>query len=154
MTEQDLSPAEIVTAIRAFSSEVGPRTYCSVSISTSGDSRGVVMGVCYPDGMGYDKNRPQFYVYGNTFRDVVAKLSEGWAERCKIYYAETIKRMAVTIITITYDIGECSDNALRGSGFDASEVKRFSAAACELANTMADRGPFTVLTLDNSNEAL
>lgn len=151
--EQDLSPAEIVAAIRTLGLEVGPRAYCSVSISTSSDSRGSVMGVCYPDGMGYDKNRPQFYVYADTFRDVVAKLTEGWCERSEIYRADTIKKMAVTIITITYDIGECSDNALRGSGFDASEVKRFSAAACELANTMAERGPFTVLTLDNSNEA-
>lgn len=151
--QNDLSAAEILAETRAIKESIDVTAYVSVGISASPDARGVVQGVCYPDGVGGRGNQPQFYVYADTFREVLKILAEGWAERAATYRADTIKKMAVSIIQITYELGECSDNALRGAGFDASEVKRFSGAACEMANSMAERGPFTVLTLNNSNEA-
>jgi hypothetical protein len=152
MIEQDLSPAEIFAALAALKAEVGPKAYISVSVTLAEgeNSKPEIHGCVYPTGI---LGGGRMNMKGESWRDLIAAMNAKWEAARATYENETRRRMALAIIEITYSIGECSDNALRGHGFDASEVKRFSAAACELANTMAERGPFTVLTLNNSNEA-
>lgn len=148
MTEQDISPAEIMAALKA---QVGEKSYVSVNITLSeyAHSKPEMHGAVYPAGL---CGGGQIRVEADTWRDLIATMNAKWEEVRNTYENETRRRMALAIIETTYAIGECSDNALRGQGFTADEVKRLSATACELANSMAERGPFTVLTLDNSNE--
>ena len=152
MTEQDLTPAEICAALVTLKAQIGDNAYLSVTVSLSDSafSKPSMYGSVYPTGL---CGGGQMRVESDTWRGLVAEMTSKWEEARHTYENETMRRMALAIIETTYALGECSDNALRGQKFSADEVKRFSAAACELASTMADRGPFTVLTLDNSNEA-
>lgn len=146
--QPDLTVSEIIAALSALRAEVGPKCYATVGISARDTG---VSGCCYPNDL---MNGEQFYVTGATFREVIEKLNAGWAERSATYHRETVKKMALAIISITQDIGECSDAALRGSGFDAKDVQRFGVEACDLANEMAGRGPFSILIhAANANEA-
>lgn len=150
--QQDLTPAEIGEALVALKTKVGEASYLNVCV-TLGDSRyskPEMSGVIYPNGL---IGKGRIGAQENSWRDLIATMNAKWEEARDTYESETRRRMALAIIETTYALGECSDNALRGQNFSADEVRRLSVSACELANSMAERGPFSVVVHGAANEA-
>jgi hypothetical protein len=58
---------------------------------------------------------------------------------------KTIRKMALAIIDVTEDQGECPEASLRLRDFLPRDILRYHAEACELATKMAAGGPFAVL---------
>lgn len=143
-----MTPKEIQTELEAIRRDVGPSAYISLSITTH-DEKPVYIGL-YPYGM--TKNEGYLHVCGTFFADTINDLRDKWAEY-RASFAKTITRkMALAIIRLTDEFGECSDAALRNE-FDAGQVAAYGTDACELANTMAAKGPFVITALAGANAA-
>lgn len=141
----DLTIAEARAAFRALAAAMGSKAYFSASLR--GEDATLLMAGLYPKGI---TGRECFYVYADTWADLVAKARGAWAEKSGVYTATTMRAMALKIIEITADIGECTDAALRAT-FGADEVERFADAAAEQANALAAGGPFSVTITTGAN---
>jgi hypothetical protein len=75
-----------------------------------------------------------------------------WEEYRERFAQTVTRKMALAIIRLTDEFGECTDAALRDE-FDAGQVAAYSAEACALANTMAAKGPFTIIAVAGANAA-
>lgn len=155
MTKKLSDPAEIVAAFTALREEIGPRAqvFPSVGVPSAhwvNNRKPLSCGV-YPAGMSGDSRDQYFSVEADGWDELLALVRATWAERSDTYAAEKVKAMAAAIIRTTYETGGCSDAQLRAE-FEAEDVKRFAARACELANEMADKGPFTVTVAAGAND--
>lgn len=72
------------------------------------------------------------------------------AETRDAHDATAIRAMALKIIELTADHGECTDAALR-QHFDAGDVARLGDRAAADANEIAAGGPFAIVALGGSN---
>lgn len=143
-----MTPREIQAELETIRRDVGPNAYISLSITTH-DEGPVYIGL-YPYGM--VKNEAYLHVRGVFFADTLNAMRDKWAEY-KVRFAETVTRkMALAIIRITDEFGECTDAALREE-FDAGKVAAYSEDACKLADTMAAKGPFTIKAVAGANAA-
>lgn len=144
---QDLTLTEARDAFKAFTASVGPKARCSAELCVSmGDA--TVYAFFQPrDSVGGGN----FLIYADTWRDLLTKCEEKWAEFSERHAANLIREMALAIIDITADHGECSDAALRAK-FDAADVMRFGERACEQATEMASNGPFSIVSLSGAND--
>jgi hypothetical protein len=148
---QDLTHAEARAAFRELAKAIGPKCNIYPTLNLY-DERGCDINTSvYPNGL-TGREREQFSVKANTYREALAKIEEAWAERSDTYAAKTIREMALAIISITADQGECSDAALRAQ-FDAADVIRFGERAVAQANEIASTGPFTIVRLSGANDA-
>lgn len=147
----DLTHAEACKAFDAFNASVGSKSYTSAGLNMSAytASKGALQ--CFFRPQGSDHNKPLFTLYANSWRDLLACCEEAWAEHSDLHAANTIREMALAIIAITADQGECTDAALRAK-FDAADVKRFGEQACAQATEMAANGPFSIVTLTGAND--
>lgn len=97
----------------------------------------------YPNDI-IDGGKHEFFK-GSTFDEVLAA-GMAWTKA----YAPTphnalIRRMALAIIEITDEHGECTSALLRAKTFSADEIKRHHAEACVRAGEMAGNAPFSVI---------
>jgi hypothetical protein len=138
---------EIHTELRALRSEIGIKTEIYLSIDASYDATRPVTGILYPFGM---SGEGQLFVRGAGFDEVIAALRAEWDERKADFAKETTKKMALAIIRITDELGTCSDAALRVD-FDAAQIAQFGVEACTLADTMASKGPFSIIATSGKN---
>jgi hypothetical protein len=146
MKAEDLTIAEARAAFRSLSAEINPRADVFVSVNggtTGSDLRATV----YPEGM---TRSASFPIFGDTWRELLDAARSEWAKRSATYNAATIRAMALKIIEVTADIGECTDRALRAD-FGLGDVERFAEAAAEQANALAAGGPFSVTITSGAN---
>ena len=149
MTVQpDLTHAEARTAFRELAATIGPRCGVHPGINSHGIDNGDLYASVYPDGITYQSH---FGVSANTYRELVEKIEAEWAVRGETHAAKTTREMALAIISITADQGECTDAALRAT-FDAADVARYGERACEQATEMASNGPFSIVKLAGANQ--
>lgn len=156
-TEQDISPREFRSALHEFQKELGSRASVLVSVndhafdgydqSRTNHYQTNFRGAVYLDGM---SNGLTFMEGRDTLRDLLATLQEKWVTYKHQHELVTIRKMALAIIRITSELGECTDAALR-SEFSTELVQRFGAQACAHADDMAGRGPFTIITMGGAN---
>lgn len=149
--ESDFSHAEARRYFRAFCREIGAVATCDVSLSSELRGEHFAALTSYLRPRGWKTNAPQLTFFGNTYRELLAATREGWAEHSNLHAANTIREMALAIIAITADQGECTDAALRAK-FDAADVTRFGERACEQATEMASNGPFSIVKLSGAND--
>jgi hypothetical protein len=103
-------------------------------------------------GIGGVGGSQDFRVDGDTFAELHNALTTKWAEYEAKHRAETIRRMALAIIRITAELGECTDAALRNCGeFDPGQIKSYGEQACNDANDIAGRGPFSIIVKGGAN---
>lgn len=152
LTVAEMSAEEYRTAIKGFLSTVGIRAEAYTSLNEAGPLFHVSF---YPQGIARSSIRSDdnyLRVEGDTFSELYQKLTDGWAEYEARYKTQTIRKMALAIIRITADLGECTDAALRNCGeFDSAQVARYGAQACADANEIADKGPFSIITIGGAN---
>ncbi|MES3028531.1 MAG: hypothetical protein V4820_11835 [Pseudomonadota bacterium] len=149
-TQPDLTHAEAIVAFREMAQTIGPKAELYPGLSVNRHSAdGNLHTAIYPEGI---LAKGLFHVKADTYRETLAKVAAEWEARGATYIATTIREMALAIITITADLGECTDAALRAK-FDAADIARYGERACEQATSMASNGPFSIVKLTGANDA-
>lgn len=152
MTAQqpDLTHTEALVAFGELAKAIGPKAEVYPGLNVIRHSLGCALHTAvYPAGI---LGKGVFHVKADTYRETLAKIEADWEERGSTYIAKTVREMALAIIAITADQGECTDAALRAQ-FDASDVTKFGERACEQATEMASNGPFSIVKLSGANDA-
>lgn len=142
--------SEIQAGCRALAEKVGPESYVSLSITNDCTSASL-----YTKGLIRDpEDVGSFAVFAHNFTDPAAalqELEEKWRAEREARSGRTIEQMALSIIRLTAEFGECTDAALRAEyGQDVTEL---GAEALERANSMAANGPFSIRTTQSANAA-
>lgn len=146
----DLSHAEAAEAFRAFAAEIGPKAEVYVALNVHFDSFSEKLHVSiYPKGI---CKSCAAYVYSDTYTEALAAARSKWAEVGDESAAETIRSMALKIISITADEGVCSELSLVRA-FSAAEVKSYGERACEEATRISGNRPFTIVRAASDVEA-
>lgn len=148
--QPDLTHAEAMIAFRELAREIGPKAELYPGLSVSHPILGEALYTSvYPEGI---LGKGLFYVRASDYRETLVKVAAEWEERGSTYIAKTVREMALAIIAITADQGECTDAALRAQ-FDAADVAKYGERACEQATEMASNGPFSIVKLSGANDA-
>ena len=147
--EQLLHPRDVSAAFKDFAIEIGPKAAAHLSITT--DSVPCYCGI-YPNGHSARAGgvAEYFSVRAGSWDELLVAAREEWAQRSDLNAENKTKALALKIIELTFQHGECTDAMLRAD-FDAAEVERYGAQAVERANTMAERGPFEIIRLAGAN---
>jgi len=138
---------EIRAQLAALKAEVGSKAEVSFTVGLDSPPAYVYLA---PYGL---LGKPTLIERGNSFEECFEKITSRWRECAESHRAEIVKRIALAIIRLTAELGECSDAALRVE-FDSTEVSRYGQEACELADKMAANGPFKIVATagDNTGE--
>lgn len=136
-----MSPTEAKTFCIDFSKSIGPRGKVWISISESHEEKPLTF--CVYDNWPRDDGK--IHGLADTFEDAVEQITKLWqANRDKIE-DENVKALALEIISTTDRKGSCSEADLRLLyRFNTDDIARLGEKACEVANRMAGRGPFTI----------
>lgn len=148
---KDLTHAEAREAFLALAKGFGPKCDISPGINSALNARPEALSA-YIRPNGYVLGAASFFVHADTWRDLLAKSAALLAEHTDLHASNVIREMALAIIAITADLGECTDAALRAK-FDAADVQRYGDRACEQASAMASNGPFSIVKLAGANDA-
>ena len=146
--QADLTLSEARDAFMAFKARVSSKCSCDPRIETSGPH--LVTAYFQPEG--YGPNAPFFTMKADTLRDLLAACEAKWSEYSDQHGVNVTREMALAIICITADLGECTDAALRAK-FDAADIARYGDRACAQATEMAGLGPFSIVKLSGANDA-
>lgn len=146
-----MTPQEIKNEIDAIASELGKKAYVSLHIGSGPvwNNDGALSLTAYPQGIGSDKHR--ISVNAHAFEDAILLLRASIGESVAKINADTIRKLAIAIMTLTADAGECSDAGLRAQGFAQSEIDQHGKAACEEATRIGSGGPFEIVRLSGAN---
>ena len=139
--------AEIQNECTAIAKSVGPKAYVSVTVKN--DVGLPVSACCYFDGIVGDEKA---FTLGKTFEEALRSLRNVVESRRAEREAKTIRAMAVSIIQLTADYGECTDAALRAE-FSNSELEAYGEAAIEQANQLSANRPFNIVAIVGANAA-
>ncbi len=145
-----MMPKELHAELTAIKTMVGIKAYVSLSLDADRYSEGIVYIAIYPFGICADQGH--IHARADTFEDALVKIREEWNRHREQYCADATRKMALAIIRITHELGQCSDAALRDE-FDAAEIASLGAGACSLADTMAGKGPFRIVKAAKANVA-
>ncbi|MEY9806938.1 hypothetical protein [Bradyrhizobium elkanii] len=148
---KDLSPQEYREHVKAFLPTVGLKAEIFTSIETLAWKKKPYSASLYAHGI-TNSHRGYLHVEGDTLAEVWSALQEKWAEHRDQHRIEVTRKMALAIIRLTTELGECTDAALR-SEFDPAEIKSYGDDACAEANAMAGRGPFSIAMKGGANGA-
>lgn len=130
--------------------EIGGTAWVSVRLTHSDSvAEGNFSCSVWPDGAVGDL---AFCVYDDDLTALLVKARAAWEDYTAPYHRKMIRKMALAIIRITADIGHCTDAALRAE-FGPILLARYGADACLDANKIADKGPFSIVTLGGDNGA-
>lgn len=117
---------------------IGAHIYCRI---TSVD---VTISV-YPKGI-LDQERVEGTSRNDNFSEAFAELRSAWMARRERYDVEMIRNMALAIIRITADRGQCDAFALRADKFTQEDIDAYGERAVEDANRIAAGGPFSIVS--------
>lgn len=149
-----MTPTEIKTALDTMKNEIGPKADITLSINAMDafehDSKEPVRLSVYPFGMVQSKG--WFAIRSATFDGAISSARIKWTEYSDEHRLQTTKNMALAIIRLTTEVGECFDAALRQE-FDAAVIARWGDDACKVADEMAGRGPFRIKRKRGANAA-
>lgn len=145
----DLTNAEAKAAFRELLGALHSDAYISAGLTLSNYEQNKPILHAYIRPEGHMKG-DTVTVFAETWRDLVEKSRDEIAARADHRAVAVTRAMALKIIEITADLGECTDRALRAE-FDAKDVTAYSARAAEQANELASNGPFSVVITDGAN---
>jgi len=137
-------------ALRELADDAGPQAWIDCDINPSRGAKGFVGACLYPNGI-TGRGDHCVRVFADTFLEAVEKLERAWEARKSLADKHTIRKMALAVIEISTDQGECSDAALRGAGFSHHQVAAMGEAACAEATRLAAGGPFSIVQTAGSN---
>jgi hypothetical protein len=141
-----MTPTEIKDALKLLNGRVGPGCYVDVTITGASYDKTVIAGTILQHGGKSSR------VVADDWQEVIRLMTEAVVNGRDAFQAALIKNMALAIIRLTDEHGECTDSMLR-SEFDAGDVTAFLDRALERADAMAGNGPFSVRRVAGSNAA-
>ena len=136
--------------LAALHDEVGPKAYISITVRADRLS-----GSLYTHGIAPSRDTPDAFDVWSDLRDPIAivdDLHAKWLAERERRCGRTLERMALEIIRLTAEFGECTDAALRAE-FDPKSIADLAGKAVERANEMASNGPFSIRTTALANAA-
>jgi hypothetical protein len=140
MTEA-MSASDLTDACAALKLTIGAKASVSIVISNTryhtGDAVGIIV---YPAGFGATES-----FRGATWSEAFAAAYAWAATHKQIRRNNIIRKMALAIISITDEFGECAEARLRAVDFTREEITEFHEAACARASEMCASAPFSVL---------
>lgn len=144
-----MTPHEIVTAIKALEQKVGPKSQVYVSLRACGLSASLYSkGICQERD---DVSAIGVNADGSDFAEILTALEANWLAAKAGRNERIIEKMALEIIRLTAEFGQCTDAALRAEfGADVADL---SGLATVKANEMAQNGPFEVVVMRSANAA-
>lgn len=143
-----MTPQEIRAELTALAAEIGPKARLSVSVTVS-DYSNKLTGSIYP--VGITGSSVCLHVQGvETWPEVVSAMRLRWEEHRDLHASNATKGMALAIIRLTAENGECTDSALRCE-FVQQEIDLYGDAAAALATEMGGNGPFEIVRLGVGN---
>ncbi len=130
---------EYQTEIAAFRKEIGGEAtvYTSIASFEKGASASL-----YPRGVSYD---PAVRAVATTFDELIINLRSEWAKFSDEFDRKQTRLLAIAIIELTADQGECAEPALRGRGFSQADIDRLGEKAAEEATRLSTLGPFAIV---------
>lgn len=96
---------------------------------------------------------PYKVFFAPTWAEAFAQASAFAASQRVVLRNTLIRKMALAIIELTDEHGECAAIRLTGKGFSPANVAAYHQAACVRAGEMAMGAPFAVLRLSDLGEA-
>lgn len=142
-----MTPLEIQAEAEKFRLEIGEHAWLSVGIGSRGMAEKPCTATLYADGITKDRT---LGVDAVDWPDLFVVLRATWSSRQVEIRHKTIRKMAMEVIRLTAEFGECTDAALRQT-FRADEIKRYAADAIKDANDMAVNGPFDITFMPQPN---
>jgi hypothetical protein len=149
ITTELAPPAEAMTAadikrhIKAIAAVVGPQVIASASVSINKYEQHECSIALYLD----DYYRGGEYFRADTWSEAIAAAYEWASTRSAIWRDTMIRKLALAIIDLTDQHGECTERLLLTRDFTSATVREFHEAACARANEMAGGAPFRVVLL-------
>jgi hypothetical protein len=153
VTSSDLTLAEALEALQAFAASIGSKCEAHAGLNLhrrGGSASKLLTGQIYPMGL---LGKVTLWPEGDTWRELLADCEARWAAHRALHESNIVRKMALAIIAITADQGECTDAALRAE-FDPGDVARHGEAACDAATEMASNGPFTIIRMRGANAGI
>lgn len=145
----EMTATEYRTAILTLAKSIGPRAQIWTTMNDEGK---LFHASLYSRGIGGPGGQLDFRTDGDTFAELYKSVTDKWAEYEAKHRDETIRKMALAIIRITAELGECTDAALRNCGeFDPGQIRAYGEQACADANDIAGKGPFAIIVMGGAN---
>jgi hypothetical protein len=148
----DLSAQQYRANIQQFLPTIGLKAECYTSIETEAHRKGLFSACIYPMGITSRSEDGYLRVEADSLAGLWDEIQAKWSGHQTRHREQIVRKMALAIIRITSDVGECTDAALR-SEFDRAEIKTYGEEACTKANDMAGRGPFAIKAMRGANGA-
>ena len=146
-----MTPREIKDALSEIAEAIGATAYVSADITARNGGK-PLSGCIYPNGV--CKPEGNMRISADDWPELFDALWDAWAEHEVDHRRRATNKMALEIIRITDEQGECTDAALRGAWtFTDADVARFGSDACAKADEMAGRGPFKIIAMRGANAA-
>lgn len=146
-----MTPEQIIQACKELAAKIGPAADVSIGMN----NRHGLSGYIYTTGITGDRKDPQSFSVGaynaSSFEDCLEQLEAEWRKEKDKRADRTLEEMALEIIRLTAEFGECTDAGLRAKF--GPLVAEMSEAAVSRANEMAANGPFKIVAMRGANAA-
>ena len=144
-----MTPIEFRNALSALAKRITtPNPHVSIFFHDTGKQP--IRGSIYTN---WPYGDPSVSVDGDDWETLIKDLGSAWDAHYATHQKQRTRDIALEIIRITSEKGECTDAALRGFKFSAKEIEELGAAAISEANRMAANGPFSIVSAGKSNGA-
>jgi hypothetical protein len=147
-----MTPIENRENIQKLLPEIGLKAELFTSIQTGSIHEKLYTASLYPLGISARSEEGYLRVNADTLAELWDQVHSGWLAHRERHRQQITRKMALAIIQITADFGECTDAALR-TAFAPSEIKSYGTEACAAANAMAACGPFSIKAMVGANAA-
>jgi hypothetical protein len=136
-----MTPREAQKFCIEFAKKIGPRGRVWISLAVDGGlPLTFLLYTNWPMGDVAVKGEAE------TFESAAVQIEKLWAENVARVDQERIDTLALEIISTTDRKGSCTEADLRMNyRFNSEDIERLGAKACEAANRMAGRGPFSIV---------
>lgn len=140
-------PSEILDGLKVLTAEVGPTALANVYLAHGDYMSGHAAATLRPEGT---LGKVALSVKFTAWDEILPGLRAAWEEHRDLHENNVIKTMAIAVITLTAEHGECSDSALRAE-FSQQEIDRYGDRAAALATDMGGNGPFEIVRYGAGN---
>lgn len=147
-----MTPIEYREQVQKFLPSISPKAELFTKIETEIYSKKLYSASLYPLGISSRSDDGHLRVQAETIDELWSEIQTKWAAHLARHRRHVTRRMALAIIRITAELGECTDAALRNCGeFDDAQVRAYGEAACVDANEIAGKGPFSIVVMGGAN---
>lgn len=138
-----MTPQEIHDDLKALCAEIGPKATAHVGLS------GTYTLHCSVQPDGYN-GKVRLAADVKDWADIIPALRAAWEEHRDLHASNTIRGMALAVIRLTAEHGECTDQALRVE-FTQQDIDRYGEQSADLATEMGGKGPFKIIATGQGN---